>query len=133
MKLILYLGTILIAFCPWTSTCSKAVLGAGAHMIQEEAYMYYTSMEALDMVMQRYAANFDKVYYDQEEDTYYYKLPGREFYLVYEGAEAAEQYYLIHLYEFVEDDPELAMGHTVTYGWYAVDKETGVITEQTGY
>jgi hypothetical protein len=88
-----------------------------------------TPMDALDMVREIYAANFEKVLGEPEEE-YYYKLPFADYYLVYEGAPEDEKY-LIHLYEFVLDDPDTGIGHTVTYGWYTVDKATGIITDQT--
>lgn len=98
-----------------------------------------TPMEALDLVKECYAANFDKVYVELIDDfandtvdEYYYKLPFADYYLVYEGVQE-ENYYLIHLYEFVLDEPDTGIGHTVTYGWYTVDKMTGAITEQLPY
>ena len=36
--------------------------------------------------------------------------------------------YLIHLFENVADDEP---AHTATFGWYRVDKETGVVTNDT--
>jgi len=96
-----------------------------------------TPMDALDMVKEIYAANFEKVSGESysEDDTmeeYYYKLPIADYYLVYEGVQE-EKDYLIHLYEFVLDDPDTGIGHTVTYGWYTVDKTTGEIIEQMQY
>lgn len=88
-------------------------------------------MEALDAVREKYAANFEKVYTASTKDEYYYKLPEASYYLVYEGGSGVEKDYLIHLYEVVIDEPDTGIGHTVTYGWYTVDKEKGVITEQT--
>ena len=85
-------------------------------------------MEALDLIKALYAANFEKLEVGGG-DTYYYKLPLTEYYLVYEGKGETEQQYLYHLYEFVLDEPEEGIGHTVTYGWYQVDKVTGVINE----
>jgi len=35
--------------------------------------------------------------------------------------------YQVHFFEYVEDD--VTGGHTATYGWYAVDKETGEVFE----
>jgi hypothetical protein len=102
-----------------------------------------TAMEALDIVRGKYAANFEKVYNspkveaDANKDNtyaeYYYKLPSAEYYLTYEGPGAAEQDYLFRLYEFVLDEPDTGIGHTVTYGWYTIDRETGIITDQTAY
>lgn len=97
-----------------------------------------TAMEALDMVKEKYSANFEKVFYtneDKEEsiinedgkEVYYYKLPFAEYYLVYEGYGETEKEYLIHLYEFVVDEADTGIGHTVTYGWYTVDRKTGNI------
>lgn len=88
-----------------------------------------TPMEALDQVKERYAANFEKVFLGISEE-YYYKLPIADYYLVYEGYEEDGNYYLLHLYEFVLDEPETGTGHTVTYGWYKVDKKSGLIIEQ---
>ncbi len=86
-----------------------------------------TPMEALDLVKERYAANFEKVN-EESSDTYYYKLPYADFYLTMEDY-GEENSYLVHLYEFVLDDPDTGIGHTVTYGWYTVNKDTGIITE----
>ena len=87
-------------------------------------------MEALDLVKERYAANFDKVY-EASEDEYYYKLASADYYLVYEGETAAGGDYLIHLYEFVVDEPETGLGHTVTYGWFSVDRVSRRIIEKS--
>ncbi len=94
---------------------------------QEE---WLTPMEALDKVKERYAANFIKSSSNTKDD-YYYKLPFADYYLVYEGKGATEKDYLFHLYEFVEDEPDTGIGHTVTYGWYTVNNQTGVIINQT--
>ncbi len=91
-----------------------------------------TPMEALDTVKEQYAGNFDKVRKELTGD-YFYKLSDADYYLVYEGFTEDQKYYLIHLYEFVLDDPELNQGHTVTYGWYSVDKVTGKIAETMQY
>ena len=82
--------------------------------------------EALDRIKILYASNFKKVYMKDTMD-YYYQLPDMNYYLVYEGLDESGQYYLIHLYEFVLDDEETGIGHTVTYGWFSVDRETGEI------
>ncbi len=87
----------------------------------------FTPMEGLDLVKCSYAANFEKI--DISKDEYYYKLELADYYLVYEGEGATEQQYLFHLYEFVLDEPEDEFGHTVTYGWYQVDKVTGEIIQ----
>ncbi len=88
----------------------------------------YTPMEALDIVKEKYAANFIRQTRGQEED-YYYKLPDAEYYLVYEGQGATEDEYIIHLYEFVTEDQVENIGHTVTYGWYRFNRNTGEVTE----
>lgn len=87
-----------------------------------------TAMDALDAVQKKYTANFEKVY-DTGQSNYYYKLPGSEYYLVYEGLQNTGDQYLIHLYEFVTDEPDTGIGHTVTYGWFTVDCFTGEIME----
>lgn len=86
-------------------------------------------MIALDLVKKQYAANFEKVV-DKKTTDYYYKLPDAKYYLVYEGRVNDGKDYLIHLYEFVMDESEEQIGHTVTYGWYQVNKKTGQIKEQ---
>lgn len=89
-----------------------------------------TPMDALDLVKERYAANFEKVKREDSNEEYYYILLTADYYLVYEET-IDDKYYLIHLYEFVLDEPDTGMGHTVTYGWYKVDKENGSIVEKT--
>jgi hypothetical protein len=84
-------------------------------------------MEALEIVKKSYASNFERI--EISEDAYYYKLELAEYYLFYEGEVESEQQYLFHLYEFVLDEPKEEIGHTVTYGWYHVDKVTGEIIE----
>lgn len=84
-------------------------------------------MEALDLVKSKFATNFDKVEISKEE--YYYKLDIADYYLVFEGMGENKQQYLIHLYEFIQDEPENGIGHTVTYGWYLVDMMTREIVE----
>jgi hypothetical protein len=83
-------------------------------------------MEALDIVKSSYASNFERI--EISENEYYYKLDLADYYLVYEGEGASKKEYLFHLYEFVLDEPE-GIGHTVTYGWYHVNKVTGEIIE----
>lgn len=96
-----------------------------------------TAMEALDLVQNKFATNFEKVYVANSEE-YYYKLPFADYYLVYEGGQESEkgqdpeEDYLIHLYEFVIDEPDTGVGHAVTYGWFIVEPGTGVITEYVG-
>ncbi len=89
----------------------------------------YTPMEALTFIKEKYAANF-MIQKTDQEGYYYYKHPDMEYYLVYEGEGATEDEYIIHLYEYVSDDPSENTGHTVTYGWYRIDRKTGVITEE---
>lgn len=86
-----------------------------------------SSMEALDMVKEKYAGNFEKICDETEE--YYYKLPDYQYYLVMEDYDDTENYYLIHLYEFVVDELDTGIGHTYTYGWYKVYWDTGYILE----
>ncbi|MBB2183787.1 hypothetical protein H0486_12980 [Lachnospiraceae bacterium MD1] len=84
-----------------------------------------TPMDALDMVKERYADNFERIW--SESGDYYYQLPLANYYLVYEGCNDTDTNYVIHLYEFVVDEEDTGIGHTVTYGWYLVDKVTGEI------
>ncbi len=90
-----------------------------------------TNMEALDMVKEQYASNFEKVELSDTIGEYYYRLPFADYYLFYEGEGATKDEYMFHLYEFVVDDPETSIGHTVTYGWYTVNKITQEIKDQT--
>ena len=101
------------------------------HMTKQKKERNITSMEALDQVKELFAANFEKVNRKNTCEEYYYKLPLADYYLVYEGAGESEKEYVFHLYEFVIDEQETGIGHTVTYGWYSVNKESGVITDQT--
>ena len=87
-------------------------------------------MEALDIVKALYACNFKKVTQPGQEE-YYYKLPDMDYYLYYEGEAEPGGDYLIHLYEFVTDEPETGIGHTVTYGWFTVNKNTGEVQDNT--
>lgn len=84
-----------------------------------------TPMDALDMVKERYADNFERIW--SESGDYYYQLPLANYYLVCEGCNDTDTNYVIHLYEFVVDEEDTGIGHTVTYGWYLVDKVTGEI------
>ena len=93
---------------------------------QQDKPMSMTPMEALDKVQEIYATNFDKVFLEEGSEEYYYKLSQSEYYLVYEGIEAGKCY-LFHLYEFVLDEPDTGIGHTVTYGWYSVLIESGEV------
>ena len=88
-----------------------------------------TPMEALDKVQEIYATNFDKVPFEEGAEEYYYKLNQAEYYLVYEGI-GGDKCYLFHLYEFVLDEPETGLGHTVTYGWYSVAIRTGEVISE---
>lgn len=90
-----------------------------------------TAMEALDLIKEQYAINFEKIAMEDTEEEYYYKLPLADYYLVYEGYGETDQDYIIHLYEFVLDDPETGRGHTVTYGWYTVNRNTHEISIQS--
>lgn len=117
----------------WLCISTKVIYGVYEEIpslqksINKEAI---TPMEALDKVKKLYASNFLKVN-DGETGEYYYKLPEADYYLVFEGFESNEEYYLMHLYEFVLDEPETGIGHTVTYGWYTLDKNTGEIKDNT--
>lgn len=95
-------------------------------LTMKEAYEL-TAMEALDLVKEGYAANFERYYITQDQVLYCYKLPDAQLYLAYEGFGSTEDEYLIHLYEFVVDDPESGIGHCYSYAWYSVDKKTGRI------
>lgn len=84
-------------------------------------------MEALDIVKEAYATNFTKVSPEEKSKEYFYKLDYADYYLVYEDTDDTTGYYLFHLYEFVVDDIDTGVGHTVTYGWYWVNPYTGDI------
>jgi hypothetical protein len=97
---------------------------------QKEMPDTLTPMFALDLVKERYATNFEKIAIAETKE-YYYKLSEADYYLVYEGYYPEKNYYLVHLYEFVTDDPATGTGHAVTYGWFLVDKDTGAMQVQT--
>ena len=82
---------------------------------------YLYPMYALDLVKEAYATNFTKVNLQDDTNYYFYKLDSADYYLVYEDTDDITGYYLIHLYEFVIDDTDTGIGHTVTYGWYWVN------------
>jgi hypothetical protein len=100
---------------------------------QEKTKEEITAMVALDLVKECYAMDFDKVIPEDGSEEYYYKLPLADYYLTYDGLETGGKNHIIHLYEFVLDDPQAGIGHTVTYGWYAVDVLSGKITDRTWY
>ena len=56
------------------------LIGYGLHK-EEVGVANISPMEALDIVMEHYAANFDKVYYQNNTKEYYYKLPFADYYL----------------------------------------------------
>ncbi len=95
--------------------------------IQVQRASPYTPMEALDIVKDKYAANF-MIQKADEEEFYCYKLPEADYYLVYEGQGVTEDEYIIHLYEYVSENSVENIGHVVTYGWYRFDRNTGEIT-----
>lgn len=86
-------------------------------------------MEALDLVKDAYATNLVKISLQENPKDYYYKLDIADYYLVYEYTDEGTGYYLFHLYEFVLDDIDTGIGHTVTYGWYWVDPNRGDMWE----
>lgn len=86
---------------------------------------YIMPMEALDLVKEAYATNFIKVIIQENSKVYFYKLDIADYYLVYEDTDESTGYHLFHLYEFVNDDLDTGIGHTVTYGWYWLDPYTG--------
>lgn len=86
-------------------------------------------MEALDIVKEAYATNFTKICLQENAKNYFYKLNDKDYYLVYEDTDENSGYYLFHFYEFVLDDIEAGVGHTVTYSWYWVDPYTGDMWE----
>lgn len=90
---------------------------------------YLAPMEALDLVKETYASNFIKISLEENPEDYFYKLDFADYYLVYEDTDESTGQYLFHLYEFVLDDIDNGIGHTVTYGWYWVDPNTGSMWE----
>lgn len=86
-----------------------------------------TPMDALDLVKKLYAANFRKISDKGSDEIYYYRSEIADYYLAYEGVTKNNDSYLIHLYEFVLDEPETGTGHCVTYGWFTVNKKNGKI------
>lgn len=94
---------------------------------------YLAPMEALDLVKEIYAVNFIKLSLHKNPEDYFYRLINANYYLVYEDTDEDTGYYLFHLYEFVPDDTDSGIGHTVTYGWFWVDPYTGDIWEYPTY
>jgi len=109
-------------FCPGIAGIIAGAVNAAA------AKSTLSAMEALDLVKDKFAADFEQQYYSLDMDLYCYKLPDAELYLAYEGLGESEDEYLIHLYEFVCDDHDSGMGHSYTYAWYTVNRVTGCIT-----
>lgn len=129
-RMILCLCSLLILFHP-----KEDLLKATYRYIASGKMIEYTKsdiskMEGLDLIKEQYATNFIKVYC-KDTNEYYYKLPEADYYLAYEGTGETEQDYLYHLYEVVLDDAETGIGHTVTYGWYTVNRISGAMTDQT--
>lgn len=89
---------------------------------------YLLPMEALDFVKEVYATNFIKTSLEEDLNYYFYKLDNANYYLVYENIDD-RGYYLFHQYEFVLDDMDTGIGHTVTYGWYWVNPYSGDMWE----
>lgn len=88
-----------------------------------------TPMEALDIVKGAYASNFIKTSLEKNPEDYFYRLDIADYYLAYEDTDESTGNYLYHLYEFVLDDTDSGIGHTVTYGWYWVNPYTGDMWE----
>lgn len=129
-QIILCLCSMLILFHPKEDYLKAAYTQITSGIYEENTKSSISAMEGLDLVKERYAANFEKVY-EQNTKEYYYKLQGADYYLCYEGFGETEQEYLYHLYEYVLDEPETGIGHTVTYGWYSVNKSNSVILDHT--
>ena len=129
-QFILCMCTLLILYHPNENDLRAAYTQIIAGNYEAYIKSSISVMEGLDLVKARYAANFEKVY-DQNTKDYYYKLPGAEYYLYYEGVGETDQDYLYHFYEYVLDDPDTGMGHAVTYGWYSVNKSDKSITDHT--
>lgn len=89
-----------------------------------------TAMEALELVKEQYAYDFIRTETGQAGE-YYFLLPDTGLCLAYEGESMDGELYLIHLYEFVEDDPGSGYGHRYTYRWYSVHKITASIEDVT--
>lgn len=82
--------------------------------------------DALDLLKNRIASDFIKVFYEEENTSlYFYQMPESSLYLVYEDAMSEE--YIFRLYEFIPDDEINQIGHCYTYGIYYVNKQNGAI------
>jgi hypothetical protein len=131
-RLIFCLSTILILLLPKDELLKATNVQLLMKATVESTKHALTVMEALDLVQQEYAANFEKVMIKDTQE-YYYKLPFADYYLEFAGEGETDQDYLFRLYEFVLDEEDTGIGHTVTYGWYSVNKETETITDHTQY
>lgn len=58
-------------------------------------------------------------------------VPPKDWYLEVDHTDmvGGRDYYVVHYYEEVIDDPKTGVGHTATYGWYYVDRESGDVYE----
>jgi hypothetical protein len=142
-RLVLLAGTMLLLFLPniyvsapgcWNEFIPELQAAGSVSLLQlqtSDQASGYSAMEALDLVKNRYASTFVKSDIGQADGNYYYRLPEAELYLVYEGMDRTGKQYLFHLYEFIIDDAHAGVGHSYTYGWYAVEIGTGLITDLT--
>lgn len=92
-----------------------------------------TSMEALDLIKEVYAKDFERIYYEDQPKMYFYKLATGNYYLTYNSFVEDEGMHIIQLYEYVVDDVETGLGHAVTYGWYGVHQRSGEVTERNAW
>lgn len=130
----LLIGTLLLLFLPMNKSESlKYYTEAGYQLRGVCTYLtaeQLTSMEALELVKDKYAYDFVRTE-DGQAGEYSYRLPDTGLYLSYEGMSMDGRQYFFHLYEYVTEDTAEGTGHYYTYGWYAVDSVTGEITDQT--
>jgi len=85
-----------------------------------------TAREALDIVYKP-APGEEPLISEFSGNPYYIISSGGNYFLRVDNYNEKGNYYLLQEYEFVLDDPDAGMGHTVTYNWYKVDASTGEV------
>ena len=122
---LIILMLLLILYIPDNT---KLCISVGKSIMLDQVSILHP-MEVLDILKAAYADNFTKISLQENPGEYFYKLNYGEYYLVYEARDDDTGYYLFHLYEFVLDDVDSGIRHTVTYGWYWVNPYNGHIWE----
>ncbi|MCL2772249.1 MAG: hypothetical protein FWD71_02770 [Oscillospiraceae bacterium] len=102
-----------------TQSSQEILSGQEALELVKNFYFYESAFEPLKI----------------ENDQFMYKFKDTNFYLETDNyiCDDSGNYYIIHLYEVVIDDPLTGTGHTATSNWYKVNTETKEITSMFYY